>query len=194
MTTQNEKDAVLFAIAELFLALKGNMNANAVRFDEDKIPTYGLRVAEQSFGTAYQLISQQSIPVQKPITIVLEAAIKGAGIGIKAWAQSLKDDWGMIAPKCGAHCKLCSSRSTALYFKALSEIINHTISTKSKWNKKETEKISTISDSINKSLVDYADEVIQTSSFSNAWIEWDAFGDNLISLAGPLTNLLSSDY
>jgi hypothetical protein len=192
--TQNEKDAVLFAVSELFAALKGNMNANAVRFDEDKIPTYGLRVAEQSFGTAYQLINQQSIPVPKPITIVLEAAIKGAGIGIKAWAQSMKDDWGMIAPKCGAHCKLCNSRSTALYFKALSDIFSYSISSKSKWNKKETQKVITISKSINKSLVDFADEVIKTSSFSNAWSEWDAFGDNLMSLAEPLAKMLSTDY
>ena len=194
MATQSEKDAILFAIAELFAALKGNMNANAVRFDEDKIPTYGLRVAEQSFGTAYQLIKQQAIPLPKPITIVLEASIKGAGIGIKAWAQSMKDDWGMIAPKCGAHCKLCNSRSTALYFNAISEIFDYSIKSKSKWNKKAAQKVSTISDSINKSLVDYADEVIKTSSFTNAWSAWDSFGDNLISLAEPLTQLLSTDY
>lgn len=194
MTTQNEKNAVLFSIAEIFSALKGNMNANAVRFDEDRIPTYGLRVAEQSFETAYKLINQQSIPVPKPITMVLEAAIKGAGIGIKAWAQSMKDDWGMIAPKCGAHCKLCNSRSTALYFDALSKILNYSMSSKSKWNKKSGQKVATISDSINKSLVDYADEVIKTSSFSNAWNEWNAIGDNLISLAEPLSQLLSADY
>ncbi len=194
MTAKGEKDAILFALAELFAALKGNMNANAVRFDEDKIPTYGLRVAEQSFGTAYQLVNEQSIPLPKPITIVIEAAIKGAGIGIKAWAQSMKDDWGMIAPKCGAHCKLCNSRSTALYFNAISKIFDYSIKSKSKWDKKDAQKVSTISESVNKSLVDYADEVVKTSSFANAWTAWDAFGDNLFSLAEPLAKLLSTDY
>ncbi len=194
MGAQSAKDGIVFAIAELFAALKGNMNANAVRFDEDKITTYGLRVAEQSFGTAYQLIYQQSIPVSKPITILLEAALKGAGIGIKAWAQSLKDDWELIAPKCGRHCKLCNAKSSALYFNALSEIIEYSMANESKWNTSDSKDVSNISGAISRSLTGFADEVIKTESFSQAWSEWDSFGENLASIAGPLSRLLSTEY
>jgi hypothetical protein len=190
MVKSNETNTdFMFALSQLMLALAGKCLSNAKRFDEDKIPTYGLYVAEQAFTTAYNLIKDQSLPVPEPIIYVFEPTIKTAGIGIQAWAQSLKDDWSMISPKCSLHCKTCTSHGTALYFESLSKLLSF-----SRKNFKGDDKIidgaikscGMIHDSIN----NYIGIVRKTLDWREAWQDWQTFGEELYSLAEPLSKIL----
>jgi len=176
-------DARILAIADILETLAFKMYHSALRFEDDgqpHIPTYGLRLAADEFSRSAHLIFRQSIPIPVPIKISLRSHIKTVAIGIRAFARSLEHDWNMVKVKCGAHCKLCTSRCNYHMIDGIFSILKDVVDSdkRIKMDAKQKKEMKAVFDNAAKSMVDYEDVVLKSNSFEGTSTYWDEYAND----------------
>jgi hypothetical protein len=144
-------------------------------------------VAANAFSKAALLIFQESVPLPKVLGTVLAAMIKNSAIGVAAFAKGLEDDWKMVKPYCGAHCKTCTSNGFAEYFDALGVILAVANPNAASTDASNSQQACTAAATALRSFVT---QVATSGSFQNTQGFWHDFAVALDKLAVRMPNVL----
>jgi|GEM_PF-6248165 len=186
------QDTEIFALARLLDNGGGKFVHYAVRYEEHgkpHLPTYGLRIASDSFSRAAHLIFQESIPLPKILGIVLTATIKNAAIGIAAFSKALEDDWKMVKPYCGAHCQTCTANGFAEYFDALGAIL--AVANPNSIAADVTGVQQVCADAAT-ALRSFVNQVVTSGSYEGTHVHWQQLASALDKLADRMSPVLTA--
>lgn len=185
-------DANARTTAEIFETLAFKLYHTALRFEDDgvpHIPTYGLRLAADEFSRAAFCVFRESLPLPVPIKASLVSHVRAAAIGLRAFASSLEHDWDLVKSRCGAHCKLCTSRCNAHQIDVLRVVLEE-MAQQRQLAQSDRIRLRDELGEAGRLMESYAQHVLSSRSFQNSEKYWSDYADYWDKIGDWMQDLL----